>query len=100
MSHGSGRNVPSDKEFRARINRRELNKERIAGILNACVRASRPTSEFMERIHKQDIGTYQKRNGKPVVVMFQGRKYRFSTLGFTTHIDRLAFKEPERDIER
>jgi hypothetical protein len=99
VSHGSGRNVPSDKEFRARMNRRELNKERIAGILNACIRASRSISEFMERIQKQDIRMYQ-RNGKPVGVMFEGRKYRFSTLGFTTHINSLAFKELERDIER
>ena len=84
VQHGKGnKNIQSEKEYQyKRRTGRETNKNQILVILQTSYKNALSKKQFFESLNLSDVSTYS-RNGKVTGVVYKGRKFRFSRLGFT-----------------
>jgi hypothetical protein len=84
VQHGKGnKNIQSEKEYQyKRRTGRETNKNQILGILQTSYKNALSKTQFFESLTLHDVSTYS-RNRKITGVVYKGRKFRFSRLGFT-----------------
>lgn len=99
VEHGrkkSARNRDKEKHLSRRTGK-ESKRERIADIVAQCRERSSSQVEFDELLKEQGIQPYV-RSGKACGITYEGRKYRYKTLG--AHVQAAIERGAERDRQR
>jgi hypothetical protein len=83
VQHGKKeKSLQSEKEYQYKLRTgRESDKSLLIGILKTSYKKALSKTDFFEILHLPDVSTYS-RSGKVTGVVYKGRKFRFSRLGF------------------
>ena len=97
VQHGKGdKSIQSEKEYQyKRRTGRESDKNQILGILQTSYKNALSKKQFFESLNLNDVSTYS-RSGKITGVIYKGRKFRFSRLGFAEE----KLKELDKSLNR
>ncbi len=93
---GKNKSLVTEKEYQHKHRTgRESEKEKIIETLQTCYKKVFSKESFFELLNESGLSSYS-RGGKVTGILYQGRKFRFSTLGFTDE----KLKELDKSIER
>ena len=93
---GKSKSLVTEKEYQHKHRMgRESEKEKIIETLQTCYKKAFSKEDFFELLKESKLSSYS-RGGKVTGIVYQGRKFRFSTLGFTDE----KLKELDKSIER
>lgn len=91
----------SDREYRWQQKEGKLStKQRLHLVLTSAYEAAKDIDDFLGELAEQGLAVYLRR-GKPTGVEYEGRRYRFRTLGISKEqFERLVERSRELKIER